>query len=107
MARSILYQAHALQIQSMGDLGRISYLYRTLAGTLIAEFSRVQLTVQEDVGKSLVALRSDLLASFSALIADVGRVMDVPHADPRSALLEASIERFRRQASLKFDLPLA
>ena len=107
MARSILDQAHALQIQSMGDLGRIRDLDRTLAGTLMAEFSRVQLIVQEDVGKSLVALRSDLLAACSAFIADVGRVMDVPQADPRLALLEASLERFRRQASLKFDLPLA
>ena len=68
---------------------------------------RVQLIVQEDVGKSLVALRSDLLASCSAFVADVGQVMDVPPADPRLALLEASLERFRRQASLKFDLPLA
>ena len=107
MARSILDQAHALQLQSMGDLGRIRDLERTLAGTLMAEFSRVQLIVQEDVGKSLVALRSDLLATCSAFVADVGRVMDVPPADPRLALLEASLERFRRQASLKFDLPLA
>ena len=59
------------------------------------------------MGKSLVALRSDLLATCSAFIADVGRVMDVPQTDPRLALLEASLERFRRQASLKFDLPLA
>ena len=107
MARSILDQAHALQIQSMGDLGHIRDLDRTLAGTLMAEFSRVQLIVQEDVGKSLVALWSDLLAACSAFLADVGRIMDVPHADPRLALLEASLERFRRQASLKFDLPLA
>ena len=107
MARSILDQAHALQIQSMGDLGCIRDLDRTLAGTLMAEFSRIQLIVQEDVGKSLVALRSDLLATCSAFLADVGRVMDVPQADPRLALLEASLERFRRQASLKFDLPLA
>ena len=107
MARSILDQAHALQLQSMGDLGRIRDLDRTLARTLMAEFSRVQLIVQEDVGKSLVALRSDLLASCSAFVADVGQVMDVPPADPRLALLEASLERFRRQASLKFDLPLA
>ena len=107
MARSILDQAHALQIQSMGDLGHIRDLDSTLAGTLMAEFSRVQLIVQEDVGKSLVALRSDLLATCSAFIADVGRVIDVPQADPRLALLEASLERFRRQASLKFDLPLA
>ena len=107
MARSILDQAHALQLQSMGDLGRIRDLDRMLAGTLMAEFSHVQLIVQEDVGKSLVALWSDLLASCSAFVADVGRVMDVPPADPRLALLEASLERFRRQASLKFDLPLA
>ena len=107
MACSILDQVHALQLQSMGDLGHIRDLGRTLAGTLMAEFSRVQLIVQEDVGKSLVALRSDLLATCSAFIADVGRVMDVPPADPRLALLEASLERFRRQASLKFDLPLA
>ena len=107
MARSILDQAHALHLQSMGDLGHIRDLDRTLAGTLMAEFSRVQLIVQEDVGKSLVALRSDLLASCSAFVVDVGRVMDVPPADPRLALLEASLERFRRQASLKFDLPLA
>ena len=78
MARSILDQAHALQIQSMGDLGRIRDLDRMLAGTLMAEFSRVQLIVQEDVGKSLVALRNDLLATCSAFIMDVGRVMDVP-----------------------------
>ena len=107
MARSILDQAHALQLQSMGDLGRIRDLDRTLAGTLMAEFSRVQLIVQEDVGKSLVALRSDLLASCSAFVVDVGRVMDVPPADPRLAFLEDSLERFQRQASLKFDLPLA
>ena len=107
MARSILDQAHALQLQSMGDLGRIRDLDRMLAGTLMAEFSRVQLIIQEDVGKSLVALRSDLLASCSAFVADDGRVMDLPPADPRLALLEASLERFWRQASLKFDLPLA
>ena len=92
MAHSILDQAHALQLQSMGDLGRIRDLDRTLAGTLMAEFSHVQLIVQEDVGKSLVALRSDLLASCSAFIVDVARVMDVPPADPRLALLEASLE---------------
>ena len=107
MARSILDQVHALQLQSMGDLGHIRDLDRTLAGTLMAKFSHVQLIVQEDVGKSLVALRSDLLATCSAFIVDVSRVMDVPPADPRLALLEASLERFWRQASLKFDLPLA
>ena len=72
MARSILDQAHALQLRSMWDLGRIRDLDKTLARTLMAEFSRVQLIVHEDVRKSLVALWSDLMASCSAFIADVG-----------------------------------
>ena len=106
MAHSILDQANALQLQSMEDLGRIRELDRTLAGALMAEFFRVQLIMQEDVGKSLAALWSDLLDSCSAFIADVARVMDITPADPKSALLRASLERFQRQASLKFDLPL-
>ena len=107
MANSILDQAHALQLRSMRDLGRIRDLDRMLARTLMAEFSRIQLIVQEDVHQSLMALRSDLLASSMAFIVDVCRIMDVPMADPRLALFEASLERFRRQAALKFDLPLA
>ena len=103
---SILDQAHALQLQSMADLGHIRELDRMLARTLMAEFSRVQLIILEDVSKSLVALRSDLLNSSSALITDVTRVMGVIPADPRSALLQTSLETFRRQALLKFDLPL-
>ena len=106
MARSILDQAHALQLRSMADLGHIRELDRTLAGTLMAEFSRVQLIVLEDVRKSLVALRSDFLDSCAALITDVAQIMGVTQADPRSALLRASLEGFQRQASLKFDLPL-
>ena len=72
----------------------------------MAEFSRAQLIVLEDVRKSLVALRSDFLDSCVALIMDVARIMGVTQADPRSALLRASLEGFQRQASLKFDLPL-
>ena len=107
MANSILDQAQALRLRSMRDLGRIRDLDRTLARTLMAEFSRVQLIVQDDVRQGLMALRSDLQDSSTAFIADVRRIVDVPMTDPRSALFEASLERFRRQATLKFDLPLA
>ena len=71
MAHSILDQANALQLQSMEDLGRMRELDRTLAGALMMEFSRVQLIAQEDVCKSLAALRSDLRDSCSAFITDV------------------------------------
>ena len=107
MANSLLDQVHALRLRSMRDLGRIRDLDRTLARTLMAEFSRVQLIVQEDMRRDLRALRNDLLASSTAFLADVRRIVDIPMADPRSALFEASLERFQWLAALKFDLPLA
>ena len=48
----------------------------------MAEFSRVQLIVQEDMRQSLRALRNDLLASSTAFLADVRRIVDIPMADP-------------------------
>ena len=107
MANSILDQVHALRLRSMRDLGRIRDLDRTLARTLMAEFSRVQLIVQEDMRQGLRALRNDLLASSTAFLADVRRIVDIPMTDPRSTLFEASLERFQWLAALKFDLPLA
>ena len=107
MANSIPDQAHALQPRSMRDPGCTRDPDRTLARTLMAEFSRAQQTVQEDVRQSLTALRSDPLASPTALITDIRRTMDVPMADPRLASFDASLERFRRQAAPKPDLPPA
>ena len=78
MANSILDQVHALRLRSMRDLGRIRDLDRTLARTLMAEFSRVQLIVQEDMRRDLRALRNDLLASSTAFLADVRRIVDIP-----------------------------
>ena len=80
MANSILDQVHALRLRSMRDLGRIRDLDRTLARTLMAEFSRVQLIVQEDMRQGLRALRNDLLASSTAFLADVRRIVDIPMA---------------------------
>ena len=105
-AKTILDQVHALQLQSMQELGSIRELDRTLARALMAEFSQVQLIIQEDVTKSLLALQSDFQDSCTAFMAEVARVVDLSPADPRSALLRASLQRFQRQASLKFDLPL-
>ena len=47
----------------------------------MAEFSRVQLIVQEDMRQGLRALRNDLLASSTAFLADVRRIVDIPMAD--------------------------
>ena len=62
--------------------------------------------VQEDLAKSLLALRADLQVSSVALISDITQALDLSPTDPRSAPLRAFLRKFQRTASLKFDLPL-
>ena len=83
MARSILDQAMPSKFNPWGTLGHIRDLDRTLAGTLMAEFSRVQLIVQEEVVRVWWPSGVTFLAACSAFLTDVGRVMDRPPADPR------------------------
>ena len=72
----------------------------------MVEFSRIQLIIQEDLAKSLLALRADFKVSSVALILDISQAVDLSPADPRSAPLRASLRKFQRVTSLKVDLPL-
>ena len=87
-------------------MGSIREVDRVLDQTLMAEFLRIQLIVHQDVAKSLLVLREDLQASSAALISDVTQVVDLSLANPRSAPLRASLWKFQRTTSLKFNLPL-
>ena len=57
--QDLLSQVHGLHLQSMQELGSIQEVDRILARTLMVEFSRIQLIIQEDLAKSLLALRAD------------------------------------------------
>ena len=74
--RSILNQVHTLQLQSMYELGSIREMDMTLAQTLMADFVRLQVIINEDLTKSLLALHADLEMSSVALVFNIARVMD-------------------------------
>ena len=63
---------------------------RTLAQTLMVEFARLQLIVNEDLTKSLLALCADLEVSSVALVSDIARVMNFLPDDSRLPQLRAS-----------------
>ena len=79
---------------------------RALARTLMVEFTRLQLIINEYLIKSLLALRADLEASSVALISDVAGVMDLLPDNSKLLHLRASLREFQRTTSLKVDLPL-
>ena len=52
----ILACIHALQLQTMHEMGSVQEFDQTLARTVMAEFVRLQLIVGQDLTKSLIAL---------------------------------------------------
>ena len=104
--REILGCIHALHLQTMHEMGSMREVHRTLAGTLMAEFVRLQLIVGEDFTKSLITLRTDLEASCEALVSDIARTMDLHPNDPTSCQVKAALHKFQQTTSLKVTLLL-
>ena len=102
----ILGSIHALHLQTMHEMGSVREVDRTLAGTLMAKFVRLQLIVGEDFTKSLIALRTDLEASCEVLMSDIVRTMDLHPDDPTSHQVKAALQKFQQTTSLKVTLPL-
>ena len=90
----------------MYEMGSVREMDRTLAQTLMAKFVRLQLNVDEDFTKSLIALRTDLEASCEALVSDIARTMGLHPDDPSSRQVKAALHKFQQTTSLKVTLPL-
>ena len=54
--QEILEHVHAIRLQTMYEMGSVRELDRTLAQALMAEFTRMQLLIGQDLTKSLIAL---------------------------------------------------
>ena len=90
----------------MHEMGSVREMDRTLAQTFMAKFVRLQLIVDEDLTKSLMALHTDLEASCEALMSDIARTMDLHPNDPASRQVKAALWMFQQTTSLKVTLPL-
>ena len=81
-AREILEHIHAIHLQTMHEMGGVRELEWTLFHTLMAEFARLQLILDEDLTKSLSALRSELETSSEALSSDLISILNLHSDDP-------------------------
>ena len=79
---------------------------QTLAQTLMAEFARLQLIVDEDFTKSLLALRSDLEASCEEVMYNIVRTIDLHPNDPAARQVKAALQMFQQSTSMKVTLSL-
>ena len=105
-ARNVLARVHAIRLQAMHEMGSVWELDRTLAHTLMAEFTRLQLIIGEDLNKSLIAFRTDLETSCEVLVSDLARTLNLHPDDPVSHQVKAIIQKFQQSTSMKMGLPL-
>ena len=104
--RKILGCLHTLHLQTMHEMASMREMDRILAGTLMAEFVRLQLIVGEDLTKSLLALHSDLEASSEMLVSDIVRTIGLHPNNPAACQVKAVLQTFQQSTSMKVTLPL-
>ena len=72
----------------------------------MAESTRLQLIIGEDLNKSLIAFCTDLEASCEVLTSDLTRILKLHPNDPMSHQVKAIIQKFQESTSVKMNLPL-
>ena len=87
-------------------MGGMRELEQTLVHTLMAEFVRLQLILDEDLTKSLSALRSELETSSEALSSDLVRVLNLHSDDSVFPQVKELIQKHQQSISMKVNLPL-
>ena len=103
---SILEHIHALCLQTLHDVGGMRELEQAAVHTLMAEFTRLQLILGEDLTKSLSALRSELETSSEVLSSDLFSVLNLHSGDPAFPQVKELIQKHHQSISMKVNLPL-
>ena len=96
---------HALRLQIIHDMGSMREVEQVAIRTLMAEFSRLQTILCEDLTKSLSALRSELEASSEVLSADILNVLNLRHGDLGFSQVRELIQKHHQLVSMKINLP--
>ena len=102
----ILNCIHALCIQILHDMGSMRELEQAAVCTLMAEFTRLQSILGEDLMRSLSALCSELETSSEALSSDLLSVLNLHSGDPAFPRLKELIQKHHQSVSMKVNLPL-
>ena len=102
----ILDRIHTLCIQILHDMGGMRELEQAAVRTLMAEFTRLQSILGEDLTRSLSALRSELETSSDVLSSDLLSVLSLHSGDPAFPRVKELIQKHHQFVSMKVNLPL-
>ena len=93
-------------LQILHDMGGMRELEQAGVCTLMAEFTRLQSILGEDLTRSLSALCSELETSSEALSSDLLSVLNLHSGDPAFPWVKELIQKHHQSISMKVNLPL-
>ena len=105
-AWGVVERFHALRLQVMNYMGSMKEIEQAAIRTLMAEFTRLQTILSEDLTKSLSALCSELEASSEVLLADLLNVLNLRPGDPAFSWVRELIQKHHQSVLMKVNLPL-
>ena len=106
IALSIIKCIHALRLQILHEMGGMREVEQAAVHTLMAEFSRLQSILCEDLTKSLSALHSELEASSEVLSADILNILNLRPGNLAFSQVRELIQKHHQSISMKVNLPL-
>ena len=106
IVRDIVRRLHAVRLQATHDMGCVREVEQAVVRTLMAEFSRLQAILGQDLTRSLSALRSELEALSEALLADVLDVLNLRSGNLGFSWVKELLQKHHQSVSLKVNLPL-
>ena len=105
--QELLQSIHSFQLQALHEMGGVRMVNWALGESLMAEFSRVSLMVDEDLNISLQHHHNKILGATDLLERNIKRLLSALISRTHNMELEAKLARFQRTASMNLLLPLA
>ena len=102
----VIERIHALRLQIIHEMRSMREVEQAAVHTLVAEFSRLQSILCEDLTKSLSALRSELEPSSEVLLADILNTLNLYPGNPGFSQVRELIQKHHQSVSMKVNLPL-
>ena len=106
VALSAVRHIHAIRLQTIHDMECMREVKEAAVSTLMAELTRLQAILGEDLTQSLSTLHSELEASSEALSADILNVLSLHPGNPGFSQVRELLQKHHQSVSMKVNLPL-
>ena len=103
----VMDQVHNLHLEMVQEMGFIREINQALAKSLMVEFLRLKLIIEDDLSTTLRTWQADMEATTEEFLRDVDAATQTSTTLPsKNAAVEAALHKYREVAKLKLALPL-